>query len=79
MHLDWCDNFYIDKCLPFGLRSAPFLFNMVADALHWILQHYFANLFHYLDDFSLLAQLTHGMSPNSCRHADLLSGSPGSP
>ena len=35
-----------------GLRSAPFLFNMVADALHWILQHYFgrtSNLFHYLD------------------------------
>ena len=35
----WHDNFYIDKCLPFRLRSAPFLFNMVADALHWILQH----------------------------------------
>ena len=50
----WRNNFYIDKCLPFGLRSAPFLFNMVADALHWILQHYFgrtSNLFHYLDDF----------------------------
>ena len=30
----------MDKCLPFGLRSAPFLFNnnMVADALEWILE-----------------------------------------
>ena len=43
----------MDKCLPFGLRSAPFLFNMVADALQWILVNYFgiSNLFHYLDDF----------------------------
>ena len=49
----WRDQFYIDKCLPFGLRSAPFLFNMVADALQWILENYFAipNSFHYLDDF----------------------------
>ena len=50
----WHDNFYMDKCLPFGLRSAPFLFNMRADDLHWILLHYFgrtSNLFHYLDVF----------------------------
>ena len=26
----------LDKCLPFGLRSAPYLFNLVAEALHWI-------------------------------------------
>ena len=51
--IHWRDRFYVDKCLPFGLRSAPFLFNMVADALQWILEHYFgvSHLFHYLDDF----------------------------
>lgn len=47
------NQFYVDKCLPFGLCSAPFFFNMVADALEWILRSYFTttNLFHYLDDF----------------------------
>lgn len=35
MHLD--NKFYVDKCLPFGLRSSPALFNHVAEALEWIL------------------------------------------
>ena len=43
----------MDKCLPFGLRSAPFLFDMVADALEWILCYNFNQQYylHYLDDF----------------------------
>ena len=43
----------MDKCLPFGLRSAPFLFNMVADALELILRSHFHQqyCFHYLDNF----------------------------
>ena len=28
---------YIDKVLPFGLRSAPLIFSAVADALQWIM------------------------------------------
>ena len=53
--IHWRNSYYIDKCLPFGLRSAPYLFNMVADALEWILVHYFEvqHCFHYLDDFFL--------------------------
>ncbi len=49
----WKGAFYVDKCHPFGLRSAPFLFNQVADALQWILGTHFGtrNYFHYLDDF----------------------------
>ena len=45
--------FYVDTCLPFGLHSAPFLFNEVATALEWILQHNYAipHLIHYLDDY----------------------------
>ena len=33
----WHDQFYVDTCLPFGLWSAPFLFNEVATALQQIL------------------------------------------
>ena len=49
----WKSHYYIDTCLPFGLRSAPFLFNQLADAIHWILQNNYEvyYLLHYLDDF----------------------------
>ena len=43
---------YVDGALPFGLRSAPKLFNAVADALLWIMgQHGVKEAMHYLDDF----------------------------
>ena len=32
--IHWRGTFYIEKCLPFGLHSAPYLFNLVAEALH---------------------------------------------
>jgi hypothetical protein len=39
-------------CLPFGLCTAPFLFNIFGEALHWIFEHvYGQSLVHYLDDF----------------------------
>lgn len=48
----WEDHVYVDAALPFGLRSAPKLFNAVADALEWIAKHLGAEfLWHYLDDF----------------------------
>ena len=39
--------------LAFGGRSSPFIFNNVADVLHWIASVFFniENLLHYLDDF----------------------------
>ena len=41
--------------LPFGLCSAPSIFNNFASALHWVLENnYGANLLHYLDDFLLV-------------------------
>ena len=51
--IQWRDRFYIDICLPFGLRSAPSLFNQLADAIHWSLQHNHGvrHVLHYLDDF----------------------------
>ena len=51
----WQDKVYLDSALPFGLRSAPKLFSVVADALAWAM---FARgvsyLLHYLDDFMAL-------------------------
>ena len=45
----------MDTCLPFGLRSAPALFNHYAEALDWIMaNNYGAQLLHYLDDFLLV-------------------------
>ncbi len=48
----WQGNTYVDRALPFGLRSAPKIFSAVADFLTWIL-HCEGVLFviHYLDDF----------------------------
>ncbi len=39
-HLRWKDEVLIDKVLPFGLRSAPFIFTAVADALQWIIKQH---------------------------------------
>ena len=47
--------FFIDKVLPFGLRTAPKLFSALADAMMWMLHHRgVVNTIHYLDDFLLL-------------------------
>ena len=30
----WNDQYYKETCLPFGLSTAPFLFNLFAEAFH---------------------------------------------
>ena len=50
--MEWRGGIYIDTCLPFGLRSAPKLFNILADLLEWILcEQGVPYLLHYLDDY----------------------------
>jgi hypothetical protein len=50
--MEWKGDVYIDTCLPFGLRSAPKLFNLLADLIEWILLHHGVSfLLHYLDDY----------------------------
>ena len=45
----------VDPMLPFGLRSAPKLFNAVADALEWHLrQRGVQHIIHYLDNFIVI-------------------------
>ena len=49
---EWQGKFYVDMFLPFGLRTAPRIFNLYTEALHWIFQTLEEwNLTHYLDDF----------------------------
>ena len=51
----WNNQIYIDTCLPIGLRSAPKLFNILANLLSWILQSKGVSpVLHYLDDFLTL-------------------------
>ncbi len=48
----WSGQFYYHVVLVFGAKSAPYIFNLFAEALHWIIQrHIPASLRHYLDDF----------------------------
>ena len=55
--MEWQGSLYIDTCLPFGLRSAPKLFNVMADLLEWILLNQGVTfLLHYLDDFLTMGQ-----------------------
>ena len=49
----WRNQYFFDKCLPFGLRSSPYLFNQLAETLQWCLSfhHSVRYSFHYLDDY----------------------------
>ena len=51
--IHWRGAFNVDKRLPFGLRSSPFLFNQFADALQH--NHGITHLLHYyLDDYLMV-------------------------
>ena len=51
--MKWQGQYYVDLALPFGLHSAPYIFNTVAEAVKWILVNSYkvSDLLHYLDDF----------------------------
>ena len=51
--MKWRDCYHVDLTLPFGLRSARYIFNAVADMVEWILVNSYQvlDLLHYLDDF----------------------------
>ena len=52
----WEGLYYYDRVLPFGLRSAPFLFNQLSEAVEWILVDKCGISFaiHFLDDFLIM-------------------------
>jgi Reverse transcriptase (RNA-dependent DNA polymerase) len=49
---EWAGQYYRECVLPFGLATAPFIFNIFAEAWHWILESFLGWRFveHYLDD-----------------------------
>ena len=63
--VQWEGQVWVDKDLPFGLRSAPLIFTAFADSLQWIMtKRGVCPVFHYLDDFITLG------APHSphCQH-----------
>ena len=53
--VEWKGQVFCDAMLPFGLSSAPKIFNTVADGSEWcIRQKGVLNVCHYLDDYILL-------------------------
>src|SRR5882672_6768489 len=52
MGLKWLGEFHYPVVLMFCGKSAPYIFNLFTEALHWIIErHIPAALHHYLDDF----------------------------
>lgn len=55
--LEWNGSLFVDTTLPFGLRSAPKIFNAIADAAQFIsIQEGIQYMTHYLDDFLILGR-----------------------
>ena len=51
----WYDETLCDRSLPFGLHSAPKIFNVVVDVLEWHIRRLDVSLIHhYLDDFIVM-------------------------
>lgn len=64
--MQWEGQLFVDTVLPFGLRSAPKIFNAVADALEWIAHSRGAeHIAHYLDDFVVVG----APATNECRRS----------
>src|SRR5205814_9230098 len=51
---EWDGRIYVELFLPFGLRTAPIIFNLFSEAIHWIMQLKGYDLCHYIDDFLLI-------------------------
>jgi hypothetical protein len=48
----WNGQHYSETCLPFGLATAPLIFNLFGEGFHWILESWLLwTVLHYLDDF----------------------------
>ena len=59
--MEWLNDIYINGCLPFGLYSAPKLFDILADLLSCIAQQQgISQNLHYVDNF-LLVGLPHSL------------------
>src|SRR5579859_7787171 len=63
---EWQGRYYVDMFLPFGLRTAPRIFNLFAEALHWVFETLNEwNVTHSLDDFLFVFPLGADITPIS--------------
>jgi len=70
---EWNDKFYVDMFLSFGLRTAPRIFNLFAEALHWIFEELLKwKATHYLDDFLFIFPPGTDVSKLSKQYDDIL-------
>ena len=66
----WQGKVFVDKALPFGLRSAPLIFSAVADALQWMMQRKgISFLAHYVDDFIIVGRPESSVCRELTNHA----------
>ena len=61
--MKWQGLYYFDTILPFGIRSAPYLFDQFSCMLEWVIKTKLGipNVIHILDDFFLLPS-PHGLT-----------------
>ena len=70
---EWQGKFYVDMFLPFGLRTAPRIFNLFMEALHWVFETFEEwNVMHYLDDFLLVFPPGTDITPYSWQFDEIL-------
>ena len=57
--IQWRGDMFVDRSLPFGLRSAPKIFAAFSDMVAWAIHHRGVRhlLHYYLDNFLLFGQL----------------------
>ena len=68
----WDGQLYVDICVPFGLATSPFLFNMFAEGLHWIDEYiYSQSVVHYLDDVLLIGGDKNSLFKQVCDYLGL--------
>ena len=68
MGFSWNGKFYVEQVLSFGLRTAPIIFNLFAEAWEWIVRSHLRwhLIEHYLDDMMAGSQIhRENGSPNS--------------
>src|SRR5437667_8040899 len=70
---EWNGQFFVDMFLPLGLRTAPRIFNLFAEVLHWVFETLKEwNVTHYLDDFLVVFPANTDITSYSQQFDDIL-------
>ena len=47
----YCENYFIDRSLPFGFKHGSAIFQCISDAVHFIMTSVGNKMWNYIDDF----------------------------